>query len=354
MSPTPDVDSEKVNSKIDSAIVRLPEQVQAEVVHAIAGRVRLRVPRLKYDLAYASWLAQRLQSLAGISHIQVNPAAASLIVTYDLESPLAELLAAIQQISGLTIPAKPDIPDIPAAPPSQTESPFPFSLQAAQTHLKTVGGGLIGAVAGDMVGGAVGATAGAIVLGPPGAILGSQLGVFVGGVIGAQIGAETVHQVDQITQLSREPAGLTPEKIAATLQKRAGEKIGETAGQALGGVLGRVVLGPPGQMLGAIVGGAIGSKVGEDTASPAKPVPKPVAVMPANQLSQHPQEPHWLAQTTQKFISETAAASVGGSVGRLILGPAGQPLGVKLGSRISRIMEANADRVQPPPGENRP
>jgi hypothetical protein len=348
MSPTPHV---------DSAITKLPEQVQAEVVHAIAGRVRLRVPRLQYDPVYASWIAQHLQSLAGVSHVQVNSAAASLILTYDVarfrgESPPAELLAAIHQISGLTTTTKTDIPAILA---SQPHPPFPFSPQAAQTHLKTVGGGLIGAVAGDMVGGAVGATAGAIVLGPPGAILGSQLGVFVGGVIGAQIGAETVHQVDQLTQLSREPAGLTPEKISATLQKRAGEKIGETAGQALGGVLGRVVLGPPGQMLGAIVGGAIGSKVGEDAASPPKPVPKPaVAVMPANQLSQHPQEPHWLAQTTQKFISETAAASVGGSVGRLILGPAGQPLGVKLGSRISRILEANADRAQSPPGENHP
>lgn len=332
----------------DSACSTILERVPGEIAHAIAGRVRVRVPRLKWDSIYASQLVQQLQALTWVGNVQVNAAAACLVLTYDQSQfpdqpiPPPEMFMVIQRVSGLEIASAPA-----AAPPDPTLDSlnlFQFDPQATQIHLKTVGGGLIGAAAGDLVGGVVGATAGAIVLGPPGAILGGQLGVFVGGVIGAQIGAETVHHVDRLTQLaSIQPGELTPQKIAATLQKRAGEKIGETAGQAFGGVMGRVFLGPPGLIAGVIVGGAIGSQFGEETASTPQAAPP---LVPAD--SQHPlAPPNWLAQTTQRFISETAAATVGGALGRLVLGPAGQRVGIKLGNRIFRIIEANTDRSQP-------
>lgn len=339
--------TDKADGNADGADGPPLDPVSGEVVHAIAGRVRLRVPRLKGDAVYASRLTQCLEALPWVNGIQVNPTAACLTLTYDpgqfsSESILpAEILIALQRASGLTIAW--ETPNPTHQPDLSTTEPLnlsPFDSPSVETHLRTVGGGLIGAVAGDMVGGAVGATAGAIMLGPPGAILGSQIGVFVGGVIGAQIGAETVHHTDLLTRLSGPSDGFTFQKIAATIQKRAGEKIGETAGQAVGGVMGRVVLGPPGQVLGAIVGGAIGSQLGEDTASP----PKSALVSPLVQPEQNHAlpTPPWLAKTTQKFLTDTAATTVGGAIGRLALGPAGQQVGVKLGNRISRIVEAHS------------
>jgi hypothetical protein len=306
-------------------------QVHGEIVHAIPGRVRVRVPHLKWNPTYTNQLEQQIRSLAWISSIQVNSAAACLTLTYDKvqfpnSMPSPEMLMTIQQVSGLMVASEKPNSTSQSGVTSLSEplNLLQFNLQATQIHLKTVGGGLIGAVAGDIVGGAVGATAGAIMLGPPGAIVGGQIGIFVGGVVGAQIGAETVHQVDQLTQLtSSQPGEVTPQKIAETIQKRAAEKIGEMAGQAIGGIMGKVVLGPPGQIVGAIVGGTIGGQLGQDTVS----TPKTIAVTPSVQPTQNSltENPYWLAKTTQKFISETAVATMGGAVGRLVLGPTGQP-----------------------------
>jgi hypothetical protein len=335
----------------------IPEFVRAEVVHAIAGRLRLRIQRLRWDAAYPSQLEPQIKSLDGVTGVQINPAAASVTITYTASQfaaqviPPLELLAALEQVSGIQIDAgeKAETPAQPTAMPESTD-PLKFDSQVVQTQLKSVGGGLIGGAAGDMVGGAVGATAGAIVLGPPGVILGSQLGVFVGSVIGTQIGAETIHQVEQMIQLSNSQTnGLTPQKIAEILQKRAGEKMGETTGQVVGGVVGKVVMGMPGQMVGSIVGGVFGGQIGEDAASqsPAtsvQPMPQPSSNNPLA-------APQWLAKTTQNFVGETASATVGGALGKIVLGPAGQQIGFNLGTRIAKITNAHSNL--PPQPEDR-
>jgi hypothetical protein len=329
------------------------EFVRAEVVHAIAGRLRLRIQRLRWDASYPSQLEQQIKSLDWVTGVQFNPAAASLTITYAvshtaLPHPPAELLAALEQVSGIQIDAGGEAETL-AQPIASPEFPDPlkFDSQVVQTQLKTVGGGLIGGATGDMLGGAVGAAAGAIVLGPPGAILGSQLGVFVGGVIGAQIGAETIHQMEQVIQLSNSQAsGLTPQKIAETLQKRAGEKMGETTGQVVGGVVGKVVMGMPGQVMGSIVGGVLGGQIGEDNASQ----PSATSTQPSTQPSPNSPlgTPQWLGKTGQKFISETASATVGGALGKIVLGPAGQQIGFKLGTRIAKITDAHSNPPLPP------
>jgi len=71
--------SAKVRQKIPSP-VSLP--TDTEIIHAIAGRVRLRIPRLRQDLSYAERLRQCLQSLAGVQEIQINPDAASVAISY--------------------------------------------------------------------------------------------------------------------------------------------------------------------------------------------------------------------------------------------------------------------------------
>ncbi|MDB9426335.1 hypothetical protein PN437_15815 [Microcystis aeruginosa CS-564/01] len=71
--------SPKVRQKIQSP-ASLP--TDTEIIHAIAGRVRLRIPRLRQDLSYAERLRQCLQSLAGVQEIQINPDAASVAISY--------------------------------------------------------------------------------------------------------------------------------------------------------------------------------------------------------------------------------------------------------------------------------
>jgi Heavy metal associated domain 2 len=58
-----------------------PEQAIA-VVHKTAGRIRLRVPRTKFDDNYADRLCDRVLSLAGVTAASVNRTSASLIVHY--------------------------------------------------------------------------------------------------------------------------------------------------------------------------------------------------------------------------------------------------------------------------------
>jgi len=308
-------------------------KVRSAIAHAVAGRLRLRLLQPIEDVAYAQ-LEQQIQSLAFIESVRVNTTAGCLIITYvttqfpSTPMPPVELLVAIEQASNLQIDLN-----------TSTSNSINSDLQpdTAQTQLRTFGAALVGGAAGDMFGGAVGATAGAIVMGPAGAILGGQIGVFVGSIIGAQIGAETVHHVDQFVSLaSTQGTGLTAEQITETLQKRAGEKIGETTGQIFGAVAGKVVLGPTGAVFGSIVGGVIGAQLGEDTANPATSF--------QSQLPATTQQ--WLVHTTQKFVGETATATVGGAVGKIVLGSPGQQMDLKLSKRISKIVDWNVTTHQ--------
>ncbi|MCU0570624.1 MAG: hypothetical protein MUF49_29115 [Oculatellaceae cyanobacterium Prado106] len=240
-----------------------PHPFHGVIVHAIAGRLRIRFPHLSSDTALITHLDQKLQALSIIRSFTLNPTAASLIIFYDPDQwtspaiPPIELLTVLESTCALSLklPIRSAIRSSKksTAEVSSDSTPVPISEPSdltlfdpafAQAQLRRVGGALIGGAAGDAVGGMVGATAGAIVLGPAGAILGSQIGVFVGGVIGAQVGAETLQHLDQIippTPSTKSP--LTSEKMAASIQLRAGERIGETTGQVAGGLIGRAVFG---------------------------------------------------------------------------------------------------------------
>lgn len=255
--------------------------IPAFLIHAITGRLRLRIERLRQDKAYGVCLQQQIQSLAGVVSIRVNPEAGSIVVDYQVvmgqeAQTQAELLKVLQEVCNLhvqfpkgSLPTTALVTEPLASPqPAATATePFPgidLAPREIESKLKEIGGAVLGGAAGDLVGGAIGGAAGAAVMGPPGAILGSQMGVFVGGVIGAKLGAETITQLDQ---LQSDPAS-SPEvltgKVTASLTKRAGEKIGETTGELVGGMVGRVVLGPTGEIVGTIVGGAIAGQLGED------------------------------------------------------------------------------------------
>lgn len=72
-----------------------------QVVHSITGRCRLRIPRITWDLEYASKLQWLIESLNFVTDIRINTAASSVIVNYDeqVSSAVAQeqLATCIQQ-----------------------------------------------------------------------------------------------------------------------------------------------------------------------------------------------------------------------------------------------------------------
>ena len=94
-----------------------------QVVHALPGRVRLKVAKVKGNPELARNAQEKLAAVPGIQRVEANPVTGSVLVLFDLASlaaeslePLGEVLAeffpeieALSSISGLTaIPANPD------------------------------------------------------------------------------------------------------------------------------------------------------------------------------------------------------------------------------------------------------
>lgn len=61
------------------------ENIHYEVVHWIAGRFRISIPRLEYDSEYASKLKYLIESLDFATNVRINSASGSLVVDYKHE-----------------------------------------------------------------------------------------------------------------------------------------------------------------------------------------------------------------------------------------------------------------------------
>ncbi len=62
------------------------ETIELQIVHAIAGRIRLKIPRLRKDRSYGEKLQRLVKSLSPVTDVRVNPASASMIVYYNPRS----------------------------------------------------------------------------------------------------------------------------------------------------------------------------------------------------------------------------------------------------------------------------
>ena len=60
-----------------------------QVVHSIAGRLRIRIPRLQWDPEFASTLTWLIESLPNVASVRINPAASSLVVVHNCLSSTA-------------------------------------------------------------------------------------------------------------------------------------------------------------------------------------------------------------------------------------------------------------------------
>lgn len=133
------------NSKAESnghSHIEYPK-VQYSLVHAIPGRVRLRVPRLRSDADYTQRLQVLLEADSLVTSVRIKPAAASLAVTYQ-SNKLSE--AKIRSHLGYLIQAASEVIVLkPSKQQSAKESEPSWSgwhLSALATTLSVLGGPL--------------------------------------------------------------------------------------------------------------------------------------------------------------------------------------------------------------------
>lgn len=114
------------------------------IVHAIPGRIRLRIPRLRYDPEYARRLEILLQADSSlVTTVRLKPAAASIAVTYNpkkiSEFQLRHHLSHLIQAAGELVVLKSATPQ----KTKQTEKPWPgLQISGAVTALAVLGGPL--------------------------------------------------------------------------------------------------------------------------------------------------------------------------------------------------------------------
>jgi hypothetical protein len=303
------------------------DKPEGEIAHRLPGRIRVRIPRLRWDQAYAETLRHSVAALAGVTEVRLNPAASSIIISYQVKQLSEQLLldqlsayamlttaadalaadAASQAQAALTLTQKalalrlrvssqtltaqrikPDFADWSKAKDPEAvawsyrtdtksylalpSSPSPSTEKAADSHHSSEHQGhlqeelrkTVGEHYGEMVGQTIGEGIGTVLLGSSGAALTAELGAAVGEVVGGEFGAAVQAAPHQLHQ--SHPANSFP-SLRQTAEHLGAEIVGlgagEAVGEVVGGVIGTVLLGPAGLVIGAEFGAVLGAEVGE-------------------------------------------------------------------------------------------
>ncbi|MBF2073298.1 MAG: heavy metal translocating P-type ATPase [Synechococcales cyanobacterium C42_A2020_086] len=72
--------------------------VECQIVHVTVGRLRIRVPRIAADAAYANRLNWLLESFDFVTSVRINPVASCLIIYHHPEVPILTLAEQLQQV----------------------------------------------------------------------------------------------------------------------------------------------------------------------------------------------------------------------------------------------------------------
>lgn len=128
------------------------EKIEYQIVHAIAGRIRLKIPRLKRDPDYGERLQRLVKSLKPVTEVRLNSASASAIVHYNprnIESKIMQRALAVcvwqadsngaisieYPLKLLTGTTEPQNSIIEAISPVTKQTEDNFSLETSQEHL---------------------------------------------------------------------------------------------------------------------------------------------------------------------------------------------------------------------------
>lgn len=316
--------------------------ITAELVHLTPDRLRLKIPHLRQDPDYGTFLQTQLQALTGITQIHLNLTAQSLTIHWNPQIlSLPHLLNDLQTLGDLEVMGQ--------GYQGWTNLTRAFALEPEQVtdQAQNIGSFIVGGQVGDVVGGLAGAAVGGATLGPAGVIVGTQVGTFVGGVVGARICVEALQTLkENPSDIQKICLEKTEEKVAQSLEIRTSGKAGEVAGEITGGLVGGALFGPAGELVGQLMGNMVGGQIGEDTARQVvNPEPKPATATPTSPSVNIVLE--WWVKTSRAFVGETALATLGGLLLRLILGPQAEVIGLKAGGRAGRMIDWNTESTSP-------
>ena len=95
----------------------------SQVVHALPGRVRIKLHRLKNNMTYAAEIQRDLRNVSGMKQVAVNPQTGSLLLEYDPH--IIEVLVLHSSVSSCLSPRLSDgnKPQTPAPAKRRVQTP---------------------------------------------------------------------------------------------------------------------------------------------------------------------------------------------------------------------------------------
>ncbi|MBD0364205.1 MAG: HAD-IC family P-type ATPase, partial [Coleofasciculus sp. C3-bin4] len=144
--PKPLAEEQERESNLTSSIQN-PDAVAYQVVHAIPGRIRFRVPRIAEDAEYTHRLTVLVKADAKVADVRVNTAAASLAVGYKAslisdDQMRSHLMTLIQTASNANIPLELKTPSTEQEPQEESNLLSGLTLPAISATLALLGGPL--------------------------------------------------------------------------------------------------------------------------------------------------------------------------------------------------------------------
>ena len=85
-----------------------------QYVHHVPGRLRVRVPDTKGNLAEANSLEKRIRAQKGVRDVQTNPLTGSVLVYYDPATASVSTLSQMMLRSAPTEPVRRTLPSVPS------------------------------------------------------------------------------------------------------------------------------------------------------------------------------------------------------------------------------------------------
>ncbi|MBW4631007.1 MAG: hypothetical protein KME30_03605 [Iphinoe sp. HA4291-MV1] len=123
-----------------------PAKIAYSVVHAIPGRIRLNVPRVARDRAYARRLERLLKTESQVTNVRINCDAASIAITYGSGKIPMSHWVGLMQLADQTIPQTKPIKTTPikttieqplCEPVHQLKEPAPITTVKEQPTVET-------------------------------------------------------------------------------------------------------------------------------------------------------------------------------------------------------------------------
>jgi copper chaperone CopZ len=136
--------------------------------------MRVRIDRLHHDIRYGNNLQQTVNALTGVTEVRINPAASSIIITYQIsqlpEQTVLDCLGVSLPIAKVTRPEK---------TPVETDKPASDFVEEAEELTAEIASVTMGETIGEIVG----ETVGELLMGPAGMLIGAEVGGQIGGEI---------------------------------------------------------------------------------------------------------------------------------------------------------------------------